>query len=159
MILGLTILVNAETVRLIKTPHSKESLDDYFSHVFTKQFRSVEMENEAVIDSIASVPLSDFMNAQYFGEISIGTPAQVFKVVFDTGSSNLWVPSTHCSDIACWLHSRYDSSKSSTYVANGTKFDIQYGSGSLEGIISQVFLCNLGPAFNRRIEASKCRVR
>ena len=35
------------------------------------------------------------------------------------------------------IHDRYDSSKSSTYVKNGTTFAIRYGSGSLEGFISQ----------------------
>jgi saccharopepsin len=92
---------------------------------------------EDLLNGGHNVPLTNFMNAQYYTEISLGTPAQSFKVILDTGSSNLWVPSAQCTSIACFLHTKFDSSASSTYKPNGTTFAIKYGSGSMEGFVSR----------------------
>ena len=82
------------------------------------------------------VPINDFFNAQYYGPVSIGTPAQTFQVVYDTGSSNLWVPSSDCGLFSCWLHPRYQHKHSSTYIPNGTEVIFRYGSGPVSGFQS-----------------------
>ncbi|KAK1424358.1 hypothetical protein QVD17_19687 [Tagetes erecta] len=84
------------------------------------------------------VSLKNYMDAQYFGEISIGTPPQKFTVIFDTGSANLWVPSSKCLlSLPCFFHSRYRSGRSQTYKANGQPAAIQYGTGSISGYFSE----------------------
>ena len=44
------------------------------------------------------------------------------------------MPSSNCSN--CGLHKKYDGAKSSTYVPNGTEWDILYGSGPVSGFLS-----------------------
>ncbi|KAM9392671.1 napsin-A [Pholidichthys leucotaenia] len=138
-------LLITQCVAIIRVPlHKTRSLRRLMSDngMSLEELRALA-ESRGVPDGSLSpsVPverLTNFMDAQYYGVISIGTPPQDFTVLFDTGSSNLWVPSIHCSffDITCWLHHRYNSKKSSTYVKDGTEFSIRYGRGSLSGFIS-----------------------
>ncbi|CAM6048445.1 unnamed protein product [Sphagnum compactum] len=78
--------------------------------------------------------LNNYLNSQYYGEIGVGTPAQIFAVVFDTGSSNLWVPSAKCYfSVAQSL----SVEEFSTYGDIGTSFAMKYATGSMEGFLSQ----------------------
>ncbi|XP_059806072.1 cathepsin E-A-like isoform X1 [Hypanus sabinus] len=81
-------------------------------------------------------PLLNYMNSQYAGMISIGTPPQNFTVIFDTGSSNLWVPSVYCYSAACKQHHKYIPEDSSTYERVGRPFSLHYGTGSLSGVMA-----------------------
>ncbi|RMD44572.1 hypothetical protein DV735_g603, partial [Chaetothyriales sp. CBS 134920] len=72
----------------------------------------------------------------YWLNLTIGTPPQSFRLQFDTGSSNLWVP--HADLRVCSLSGgcpggAYDPTGSSTYalVQSGT-FQIQYGDGTAD---------------------------
>ncbi|GJJ75644.1 hypothetical protein EMPS_08002 [Entomortierella parvispora] len=81
--------------------------------------------------STGSVPLTDVSpDLEYYGSVNIGTPAQVFKLDFDTGSSDIWFPSSTCTTSACKSHTRFNSAKSSTYQKDGRSWSISYGDGS-----------------------------
>ncbi|KAL7982607.1 hypothetical protein Chor_010205, partial [Crotalus horridus] len=75
--------------------------------------------------------------AQYYGEVSIGTPPQKFYVIFDTGSADLWVPSIYCMSDACLKHNKFESFLSHSYQYGGRQFSLRYGTGHLMGISSK----------------------
>eukprot|EP00529_Nitzschia_sp_RCC80_P021303 CAMPEP_0113519682 /NCGR_PEP_ID=MMETSP0014_2-20120614/43664_1 /TAXON_ID=2857 /ORGANISM="Nitzschia sp." /LENGTH=413 /DNA_ID=CAMNT_0000417445 /DNA_START=5 /DNA_END=1246 /DNA_ORIENTATION=- /assembly_acc=CAM_ASM_000159 len=83
--------------------------------------------------------IKDYANAQYFGVVEIGSPPQEFTVIFDTGSSNLWIPKvgcSHCGIPFIGQKHKFDHDKSSTYTEDGSDFEIMYGSGSVKGFFS-----------------------
>ncbi|CAK7231229.1 hypothetical protein SBRCBS47491_007860 [Sporothrix bragantina] len=79
------------------------------------------------------VPLSDWIGTvdlQWYGEISVGTPAQNLTVLFDTGSSTLLLPAAKCN--GCVSAGRYDASKSSStgLVANSApRYNVSFATG------------------------------
>jgi len=81
--------------------------------------------------------IHNYKNAQYYGTISVGSPGQSFRVVFDTGSSNLWVPAKGCKGCGGrWLfkHNKFTSTSSSSYISSKAPFNIKYGSGPVSGV-------------------------
>ena len=97
----------------------------------------------------AATPVVPQLNAlalgEYVGEVSIGSPPQSFAVVYDTGSSNLWVPDSLCSDFAvspcCALQRRFVNASSSSFKAQcpllRCELLLPYGSGTVVGELSE----------------------
>ncbi|EJF55819.1 acid protease [Dichomitus squalens LYAD-421 SS1] len=102
------------------------------THVFKE---GAEIKPLAVLpDHLAkrqSESLTDEDNdEEWAGKISIGTPAQKFLIDFDTGSSDLWIPSSSCTSSTCKSKNRYKASSSSSSKKKSGSFSIQYGDGS-----------------------------
>merc|ERR1719161_816240 len=74
----------------------------------------------------------------YWGTITMGSPPQEFKVIFDTGSGNLILPSKDCNMAGCNPHKKYSPKDSSTAqtVTNEqgeSSTQISFGTGQIEG--------------------------
>lgn len=120
------ITMPLKSTALEETAYSSLSFD--LRRLYLKYFKRVEM-----------VTLDNYRDSQFYGEISLGEPPQTFKVIFDTGSSDLWVPSAKCRllDIFCWMLPRkYDSKKSKTYLPVDKPFTVSYVTGGASGFLS-----------------------
>jgi len=91
---------------------------------------------------------------EYWGSIGLGTPAQEFTVIFDTGSGNLIVPGNKCESEPCVKHRRFQPDKSSTSLVVGKKGEgldadpsqkkeatIKFGTGQVHGSFVRDELC------------------
>jgi hypothetical protein len=117
---------------IVRFPMHKQENKDFVAGIKARREGSLHAVSS---DGSGAVVIKDYQNSQYYGEIQLGTPGQKFNVIFDTGSSDLWVASSQCGS-SCGRHAKYNSAKSSTYTANGTAFDITYGSGPVSGFES-----------------------
>lgn len=89
----------------------------------------------------------------YSGAISVGRPAQNFRMVFDTGSAHVVLPSSSCVNETCLMHRQYNISKSNTAKAinvDGSavqpdelcdQVTIGYGTGKVTGEFAREQVC------------------
>ncbi|CAB1311831.1 unnamed protein product [Coregonus sp. 'balchen'] len=121
-------------VPLIKGKSARESLEEqglWDEYRKKYPFNPTRFDDQSLY--VSNEQMTNDADLAYFGVISIGTPPQSFTVIFDTGSSNLWIPSIYCSSQACANHNRFNPSLSSTFRNAGKSLSIQYGTGSMTG--------------------------
>lgn len=95
-------------------------------------------------------------SSEYYGQVIVGSPAQRFLVVFDTGSGNLLLPSKECVDEACTGHKRFDPALSATAMqvayadqpdtpvaSDGSRdvVTITFGTGEMSGVYIRDNIC------------------
>lgn len=81
--------------------------------------------------------LANIKNTQYIGKIGVGTPPQSLNVIFDTGSTNLWVTSVQCLSKYCKNNEKYDNSLSTSHESLDIDLEVEFGTGAVKGVISQ----------------------
>jgi len=94
-----------------------------------------------------------YYKSAYWGNLNVGSPAMPFKVVFDTGSGHLILPSTYCHSETCRAHARYKRSKSTSAkdidydgseVQPGAPRDqitVNFGTGEVTGVFIEEMVC------------------
>uniref|UniRef100_A0A8C5TNV9 Peptidase A1 domain-containing protein n=1 Tax=Malurus cyaneus samueli TaxID=2593467 RepID=A0A8C5TNV9_9PASS len=102
-------------------------LGDYLRHIKFDPVKKYQPSKGSVVRE----PITNHLDSSYFGEISIGEPPQKFSVLFDTGSSNLWVPSVDCKSPACFNHAKFKANDSATFTPGGQSYTVSYGSGAV----------------------------
>jgi hypothetical protein len=160
--------VNYELVRLFP----KISGVDYTSELLEEEDNSnvpAEFEGAFTIPLTRQrVPINQeggtiHYKSAYYGTLLAGTPAVPYKVVFDTGSGHLILPSTYCSSETCRAHRRYRRSQSVSArdidhdgrtVQPGEPRDqitVSFGTGEVSGVFVEDVVCtetNAMPSMN-----------
>ncbi|KAK4775837.1 hypothetical protein SAY87_023798 [Trapa incisa] len=133
------LLTTLSSGSLLRIPLKKRPFDLIGASAAHQRSMAILMDSRSSSrpDPVASQ--KSYLDSQYFGVIGIGSPPQNFTVIFDTGSSNLWVPSSNCNflSLACYIHSKYNASKSTTHTPIGKPCNLHYGSGSILGYFSK----------------------
>ncbi|KAG8125512.1 putative Pepsin II-1 protein, partial [Naja naja] len=117
-------------------------LDDFLKkhpyNLGTKYFQGLQ-------NTFASEPLQNYLDIEYIGNISIGTPPQEFTVIFDTDlpySVLLFLfccifnmPTPYYNYLSSADHHKFNPQQSSTFHATSQTLSITYGTGSMTGFL------------------------
>ncbi|XP_057585230.1 pregnancy-associated glycoprotein 2-like [Hippopotamus amphibius kiboko] len=117
--------------------------------------QNTEVRSQNVTDDpkFSLHPLRNSQDLVYFRHITIGTPPQEFRVIFDTGSADLWVLSIYCFSPACRAKKLFNPHLSTTFQHMREFFKLKYDCGRSVGSLGYDTvrignLVDLGQAFS-----------
>jgi len=132
LILVATLMVALSSAR-ITIPLTVTRLNTSLPGLHQGMTRSFLMADDELTDSNFKKFNTSIKNSKdlaYFGDIYVGENTK-FKVLFDTGSNLLWLPTTDC--LECPAKTKYTCSASSTCSMTEKAIGLTYGLGYVEG--------------------------
>lgn len=114
---GVRSFNDEDSVMRIPIRHKRKSSGNSLNNFLLKRFSNQDFEELEGANKI-DVIIANNQNAEFYGEVTFGTPPQKFQMTFETGTRHILIPSENCYNCKS---RRYNSSASSTYEANGKK--------------------------------------
>jgi len=91
-------------------------------------------------DEYIDKQLYDYNNIQIYSTIYIGSEKQKFDMIFDTGSSWVWVGTDKCAE--CHNPEKFHFDHSTSFIQNSSKIStLRYGRGEVWGYDSHDTIC------------------
>lgn len=103
-----------------------------------------DTQTKKIVFKLQSGVVSDNGATPWFSFIPMGTPGQMLKFTFDTGTTHSWVTSTRCTTDACLMHQRFSPNDSDSFkqvTAPRTPVTIDFGAwGEMKAYLGRDFL-------------------
>ncbi|KAF8935301.1 aspartic proteinase IV [Dissophora ornata] len=121
-------------VPLVRNENHKKNFRAQIAKL-SHRYPELKLNRNSIINAAAGgsgkVSLTDVgPDSEYYGQVMVGSPPQKILLDFDTGSSDIWFPTSTCTTTACKAHHRFNTGKSSTYKKDGRTWQIAYGDKS-----------------------------
>lgn len=104
-------------------------------HIPLEKKKAEQLEIVTNGSKVYAEELENYYNTELIGVVGIGTPPQYFNVIFDTGSSNFWIPSAHCEGKG--NRRFFEPEKSESFYPMDNSITINYGKGAAEGVLGK----------------------